>query len=490
MSVGETVATRFPTLARHWQVLRESWAVETADSRSRKSHSDPEFLPAALEIMEKPPSPGLRWLLLSLCALFTIAILWSILGKVDVVVVATGKTLPVANIKIIQPIEIGSVRAIHVKNGQHVRKGQLLVELDSTLAGADRMQEGNKLMTAEVNEARGRAILAYLSGKSAKFLAPANAPPPMVAAQERMIQASIGEYEAERASLAQSRAERGADLASAQAEIEKLRQTLPLVEQQLEARRQLSERGYFSKLKLLEYEQLRVEHIQNIRVHEANAARAHAAMANLDAQIVKLRESLAKSTATDFATAQDESSVRTEDVRKTERRLQFQAIRSPVDGTVQQLAINTVGGIVQPAQALMVVVPDGSEIEVEAQIQNKDIGFVREGQDVRVKLEAYPFTEYGLIDGVIQTISRDAVEMPQQANPNQKDERGTRSASGGLVYAARIRLSRNAIRIAGRDQLIAPGLAVQAEIKTGERRIIAYLLSPIARSLDEAGRER
>jgi hemolysin D len=149
-----------------------------------------------------------------------------------------------------------------------------------------------------------------------------------------------------------------------------------------------------------------------------------------------------------------------------------------------------VGGIVQPAQALMVVVPDGSEVEVEAQIQNKDIGFVREGQAVRVKLEAFPFTEYGLIDGVIQTISRDAIEMPQQANPNQKDERGTRSASGGLVYAARIRLSRNTIRLAGRDQLIAPGLAVQAEIKTGERRIIAYLLSPIARSLDEAGRER
>lgn len=490
MSVSTLLGERFPTLARHLQVLRESWSAETEAARMRKQHSDPEFLPAALEIMEKPPSPGLRWLLLSLCGLFAIALAWSFIGKVDVVVVATGKTLPVANVKIIQPIEIGSVRAIHVHNGQHVRKGQLLIELDPTVAGADRVQEGNKLLTAELNEARGRAVLAYLDGRSPTFVPPANAPRPLVEAQQGMIRAAIGEYEAERASLIEARAEKAADLAAAEAEIAKLRQTLPLLDQQLDARRQLTGRGYFAKLKLLEYEQLRVEHVQNIAVQQANAARARAAMANLDAQAVKLKQGLAKSTATEFATAQDESSVRTEDVRKTERRLQFQAIRSPVDGTVQQLAVNTVGGIVQPAQALMVVVPDGSEVEVEAQVQNRDIGFVREGQAVRVKLEAYPFTEYGLIDGTVATISRDAIELPQQANPSQKDERGNRSASDGLVYSARIRLSRNYIRVVGRNQMISPGLAVQAEIKTGERRIIEYLLSPISRSLDEAGRER
>jgi hemolysin D len=125
---------------------------------------------------------------------------------------------------------------------------------------------------------------------------------------------------------------------------------------------------------------------------------------------------------------------------------------------------------------------------VEAQILNKDIGFIREGQSVRVKLEAYNFTDYGLIEGVVETISRDAIDLSQSGGP-LKDDKG-RPVQVGLVYAARIRLLTHTIRIAGRDQAIGPGLAVQAEIKTGERRIIQYLLSPIAKTMNEAGRER
>jgi hemolysin D len=138
---------------------------------------------------------------------------------------------------------------------------------------------------------------------------------------------------------------------------------------------------------------------------------------------------------------------------------EYQQIHSPVSGTVQQLAIATIGGIVQPAQILMVVVPDGSEIEVDAQIQNKDIGFVREGQKVRVKLEAFPFTDYGLIDGVVETISRDAIDTSQDRS--QQRDKDNRPVQQGLIYAARIRLMKNTIRIAGRDQVIGPGLAVQ-----------------------------
>ena len=127
---------RFPNVARHVAILKESWKQQNEAQANARPQSDHEFLPAALEIMEKPPSPGLRWLLLSLCALFTIALAWSFIGKVDVVATASGKVIPSGNVKIIQPIEIGYVRKIHVKNGQHVEAGQLLVELDPTLAGA------------------------------------------------------------------------------------------------------------------------------------------------------------------------------------------------------------------------------------------------------------------------------------------------------------------------------------------------------------------
>jgi hemolysin D len=480
-------AAKFPTLSHHWRVLKISWTMQDEADKTRRPISDHEFLPAALEIMEKPASPGLRMLLLLLCGLFTIALIWSAIGKVDVVAVASGKVIPSANVKIIQPIEIGSVRAIHVRNGQHVQKGQLLVELDPTLAGADEAQAGQQLLSSNVLRARNAAVLAYLAGRPARFVAPPGTPPAVVRNQDQFVRTAIAEYEAQRASFAQQRAQQAAELASAQAEIAKLKMTLPLVDKQLAARKELSDKGYFSKLKMLEYEQLRLEHIQNIAVQEASAAKARASMGALDAESAKLREGFAKGAVIELSEATDKSALAEEELRKSVRRRAFQQLRAPVSGTVQQLVLATIGGVVQPAQPLMVIVPDGSDVEVEAQILNKDIGFVREGQKVRVKLEAYPFTDYGLIEGTVATISRDAIDQSQQGA--QRDEKN-RPIQPGLVYAARVRLHQRTIKVAGKDQPIGPGLAVQAEIKTGERRIIQYLLSPIAQALDEAGRER
>ena len=204
-------------------------------------------------------------------------------------------------------------------------------------------------------------------------------------------------------------------------------------------------KGYLSKLKLLEYQQLRVEHIQNIEVQRANAARARAQIAQIDAELRQLRGTFGRTAITAVVEGQDRSRVGREEVTKSTRRAEFQQLRAPVAGTVQQLAIGTVGGVVQPAQALMVIVPDNAKPVVEAQILNRDIGFVRTGQPVRVKLEAYPFTDYGIIPGVVETISRDAIDTSQQGAP-QRDDKG-RSAQQGLVYAARIRLKRRTIKV-------------------------------------------
>jgi len=470
MSLAESMSN----LGHHWRVLRTAWRMETQAAGSRKPQLDHEFLPAALEIMEKPPSPGLRWLLLILCSLFAIALVWACFGRVDTVAVATGKVIPSANVKIIQPIEIGAVRAIHVRNGQRVKRGELLIELDPTLAGADDAQAVQGLLSAQLVQARNDALLAYLTTGRIAYAPPPGTPPETARIQDRFVRTAIAEYEAQKASLTESRAQSMAELAAADAEIAKLRKTLPLVDQQLEGRRKLTEQGYFSKLKLLEYEQLRVEHIQNIAVQESAAAKARASIADLEAQILRLRETFGKTAFTELSEAVDKGSVASAEIRKTARRRQYQELRSPVDGVVQQLAVNTIGGVVQPAQALMVVVPSAAEVEVEAQILNRDIGFIREGQSVRVKLEAFPFTDYGLIEGEVVSISRDAIQ----------DEKR------GLIYSVRVRLKQRTIRIAGQDRLIGPGLAVQAEIKTGRRRIIQYLLSPIAQTLDEAGRER
>jgi hemolysin D len=494
-------AERFPTLARHSQVLRESWRAQNEADKAFKPKAEHEFLPAALEIMEKPPSPGLRWLLLMTCVLFVLALIWAIIGKIDVVATAAGKTVPGENVKIVQPIEIGAVRAIHVQNGQFVKKGELLIELDPTIATADEAQSTQSLRSAQIIKARNDALLAHLRGAPARFVAPEGTSPDIVATEEAFVRNAVAQYEAQKSALIQQRAESEADLAATKAEITKLEEALPYIDRQLNARAELAEKGFFSTLKLLEYEQLRAEHVRNIEVQRANFARSEASIRRLDAELLALRAGFGRTAVTDFAEAESEAGLASEQLRKAARMRQYQELRAPVDGVVQQLAVTTVGGIVQPAQPLMVIVPcsgggtDASScnggVTVEAFVQNKDIGFVKVGQRVAVKLEAFNFTDYGLIEGKVTTISRDAIDQSQAPAGSVRDENG-RPIQPGLVYAAKVELAcgpKDPARHPLCDR-VQPGMAVQAEIKTGRRRIIQYLLSPISQALSEAGREK
>ena len=496
------LAERFPTLAKHGQVWREAWQRQNEADQAFKAKEEHEFLPAALEIMEKPPSPGMRALLLLTCTLFVLALLWAIIGKIDVVATAAGKTVPVGNVKVVQPLEMGSVRAIHVQNGQFVRKGDLLIELDATLSDADEAQSSQSLLSAQLLKARNDALLAHLQGRPARFVAPQGTTPEEAATEQAYVDSAVAQFEAQSASLAQQRAENRAQLSASEAEVAKLREALPFIDQQMSARAELAEKGFYSKLKLLEYEQMRAEQLRNIQVQEANAQRARASIGRLDAEIRALRANFGKAAVTEFADASRQASLAGEEVRKAQRRRAFQELRAPVDGVVQQLSVTTIGGVVQPAQALMVVVPcergPASEFEscsgavaVEAFVQNKDIGFVSPGQRVAVKLEAFNFTDYGLIEGTVTNISRDAIDQSQQPAGSARDDNG-RPIQPGLVYAAKIDLPcapQNPHRAPLCDR-VQPGMAVQAEIKTGQRRIIQYLLSPISKATSEAGRER
>jgi hemolysin D len=482
-------------------VLKLSWRDQNERQSQARPRAEHEFLPAAQEIIEKPPSPGLRWLLLGTCVFFILALGWAFIGRVDVVAVASGKIVPAGNVKLIQPLEIGTVRAIHVRNGQFVHAGDLLVELDPTLVTAEESQSSQTLANARVLQARNDALLAHLAGRPARFIAPPGTPEDVVRTEQQLVANAIAEYDAAMASLREQRAEKQADLDAANAEIAKLKESVPYIDKQLAARRELAAKGYYSKLNLLQYEQDSNEHIRSIDVQVANAARARASIGEIDAEIARMRGNFGKTAANDLAEASGKAGLASEDLRKSERRRELQALRSPVDGIVQQLAVSTIGGVVQPAQPVMVVVPCSSargapdpaecasSVEVEAMVQNKDIGFVRPGQRVAVKLEAFNFTDFGLVDGIVETISRDAIETSAKGGEGN----GSKPApQDNLVYAARIRLlcgGRDARRSPLCDR-VRPGMAVQAEIKTGSRRIIQYLLSPLSKSLQEAGRER
>ncbi len=494
----------------HWQVFRAALAFEKQREAHAKRYSETEFLPAALEVMETPPSPLARLLLLAMCALVGIAVLWSIFGKVDVVAVGQGKIIPEAQVKVIQWGGTGGgsdgltgvVRAIHVVEGQEVKAGQLLLELDPTMTGADAAQATRGLMSAELDRARARAIGRYLQNGRINSVAPQGTPQDVASTQRQLIRSTIAEYEAKAASLREQRGEKRAELDAAREERAKIEQTLPLLQQQVDARAELAEKGYGSKLLLWQAQELLVERQKNLSIQAANIARAQAAISTIDMQLAQAKQELTRGTLTDLAKAQDDASLRGEEIKKATQRTALTRIRAPVDGTVTQLSLHTIGGVIQAAQPLMVIVPKDARLIVEAQLQNKDIGFVRQGQQVHIKLEAFPFTDYGMIDGTLTTLSADAVPQEVNTQSQKSNSKAAESgqAQGGLVYTARIALDTKSItqllQKAGCTpnapclRKITPGMAATAEIKTGQRRIIKYLLSPIAKTASEAGRER
>lgn len=462
------------TLARHWDVLKESWAQETERGKSRTTWRETDFLPAALEVIETPPNPLGRMLLWTMIAFVAVGILWACLAKIDVVAVAPGRIIAADRNKLVQAADAGVVRAIYVRDGQAVKAGQVLVALDPTTAGADFAQAEQALLTARIDEARIRALLAGLGGRSATFVAPTGTPAEVAVTQQALIRSRLAELGAQVATLQQQAAEARAQAAGAAAEGARLRDTLPLLTERVEKRRVLAEKGYASKLTQLELEQQRIDHERQIGIQAQTARRAQASIAGVQAQIAMSRAEAQRELFAELAKAEAEGRQREEELKKADRRSRLQLVRAPADGVVQQLAVYTTGAVLKAADPILVVVPSGAKLILEAQVLNRDIGFVKVGQAVTVKLEAYPFTRYGTLEGELVQLSRDAVQ----------DEKL------GPVYQARVALRERTLQVDGRQERLAPGLVASAEIRTMTRRVIDFLLSPLERRVVEAGRER
>jgi hemolysin D len=471
------LATSLPTggaLRRHWQVLKESWALDSELRKSRKHWRETDFLPAALEVMERPPSPLGRVIMWTLFAFLGLALTWSILARVDVVAVASGKVASAGKNKLVQAPDGGVVRRIHVEDGQKVVRGQPLVTLDPTATGAELSQARSRLETAELDAARAQTLLAALKGRSRAFDPPAGTAPETIALQDELIASRLAELRAKVSALREQASEAEAMSAGASADVARLSQTLPFLSERVEKRRELASKGYASRLSQLELEQVLVDHRRQIDVQVENSNRARASLAAVHQQIAMARAEAVREVLADLSKARSEARLAREELTKADQRSRFQVVRSPVDGVVQQLAVYSEGAVLKPADPILVVVPDNAKLIIEAQVLNRDIGFVRAGQNVMVKLEAFPFTRYGTLDGTLTRISRDAVQ----------DEKL------GPVYQAIVAVEPPDDRARAAGVSVSPGLAATAEIKIRDRRVIDYLLSPLERRVSEAGRER
>lgn len=461
-------------LSHNWQVLKTSWKAESERRKGFMPSAEIDFLPAALEVIERPVSPTARVVTWAALILLAITIIWLVFGRVDVVASASGKLMPAGNVKMVQSPAPGVVRAIHVRNGDVVKQGQALLDLDPTLSGADLAQAQKALAAAELEAARNRAIADALSGKGLNFRPPANTPNEVVDTQRRLIAAQIAEVEASTASLAAARATALSDADAAHAQVAKLSDTVPILDRQIENMNRLDAKGYAPGQRLLELQRQRRSEAGERDVARTQISRGLSEARKLERQIVEIREQARLQALTDLAKAEAEAILRREEVTKAGQKNRFERLRAPTDGTIQQLEVHTIGGVVEAAKPLMVLVPSQDGLEVEAMILNKDVGFIHPGQAAAVKLEAFPFTRYGTVPGRVKRISRDAVQ--------DKDL--------GLVYVATISLERSWIEVEENRIALSPGLAATVDIRTGTRAIISYLLSPLQTSIAQAAREK
>ncbi|MDJ0662202.1 MAG: HlyD family type I secretion periplasmic adaptor subunit [Crocosphaera sp.] len=442
--------------------------------RGKRTADERAFLPAALEILETPASPAARWTGILLAVFFTIAIAWSVIGTIDMVAVAQGRIVPAGGVKQIQPRDIGVVRSIHVKNGQHVTQGEILVRLDPTESEVDHDQLVKERAVAEIDLARLHAMLRRLDGAAGPFQTPDGADPVSAEMAEQRLNSDMAAFEARISALDAEMARAIADRDSVRAEIQKLRLTLPLIEEREQALARLVEKGVSPRPNWLEVKTQLIETQQEVAIQTSRLAEAEAAMVAAVMNQDQVRAEAKRETLAEFQETRRTYDQAVLALKKAALNEELQTLRAPADGVIQQLAVHTVGGVVQPAEPLMVLVPDDAPLEISAMVLNKDKGFVRAGHKAEIKIESFPFTKYGLIPGDVQHLSGDAIQDEQL----------------GLVYEARVALNETTILADGETVPLTPGMNVTVEVKTGERQIIEFLISPLLRYQDEAFRER
>lgn len=445
----------------------------------RDVHTDPnQFASDILRIQTTPPRPMPRAVLGIALALFVVALLWSACGRLDIVAVAQGKLVPQSSLKIVQPAEAGIVKEILVQEGQQVKAGQILMRMDPTLALADLNALRTELQQKSIAI---RRIDAELAGQP--FVAGSNDPPQLFREAEAQY---LANRRAEEAAIAQERAarERSREEMSRATETKsKLEQTLPHYRTQDEAFQKLVKDGFAGRIMADDKARERIEKEQDYRTQGFVVAREQANMTLSEKKIAQLETDYLRRLRTERAELSDRVQRLQQDVAKQDHRHALLELKAPQDGRVKDLATHTVGTVAQPGTILMTLVPVEESLLAEVWLSNEDVGFVRPGQPVKLKLAAFPFQKYGMLDARSEQVAADAADR-QEAGADQ----GKQVAQ--LAYRTSVSLDKQILKADGMSYRLASGMQVSAEIKLGERTVLEYLLPPVRKVFHEAGRER
>lgn len=464
-------------LQRHLQVFMQVWRErKKLDAIKKREGAELEFLPAALEIQETPPSPIGRAIIFTVIIFFLLAILWATFGKIDIVTVAQGKIIPTDRIKLIQPLELGVIKGIHVREGQQVKAGDLLIELDSTNSGADMARLEKELEAATMARLRVNTLMASINADKIKatLVMASVSQSEEHNIQSRLLNQQYSEYRSHFGARKSELEKRRAERAAIEASVIKLQATLPLITQRAESMKKLSDENMVPEHSSLEIEEQRITQQQDLIINQNRLEESDAAIREAEYQLSQFKAEYRGTVLAELAETERQYNAVEKEYIKAKQRNGQQRLTASIDGTVQQLVVHTIGGVVTPAQELMRIVPRDGILEVEAWLENKDIGFVDEGMQAEVKVDAFPFTKYGMIDAEIIDLSNDAIADEVR----------------GLVFAARVLLKSATMQVGNKIVNLSPGMTVAVEVKTGQRRVIEFFLAPLLRYKQESIRER
>jgi len=453
------------------------------DTESSKEHRKlaPEklaFLPAALEIQAAPPPKWSRSLLWAISGLIVMLILWASWAEIDIIATAQGKIVPSGRVKVIQPLETGVVKTIFVKEGQQVKAGDKLIALDNTAsqADADRLSNEWRGLTADLSRLQHliHAVEKQKNTTDIYLSAQQDGLPPLALNQRLLLESSLQEYQSKIDSFLSEIVKLKAEEKAIRISITRLTKTLPLITEQVESLKSLLSESLVSRNQYLELEQERINQEEMLNLEGANAEQIIASILSAKQNLTAYRAEIRRNTLQEINQLTRQSESTKQELTKAKRLTSLRILTSPVGGTVEELVVATIGGIVTPAQELLKIVPNGQVLEIEAGLLNKDIGFVHTGQIAEIKIDSFPFTKYGVIDGEVIDISADAIEHEQM----------------GLLFPLKASMKTDEINVDGKWVKLKPGMSVTVEIKTGTRRLMEFLLAPLMRGVSEGARER
>lgn len=449
------------------------------NERSAKAADERDFLPTLLAITDSPPPKLPRMILLSVLALVAVLLLWAVVGRLDVVASAEGRLVPQSKLKIVQPADAGIVVDILVHEGQPVQSGQVLMRLDPQLLDADRGAVGSEHAQLGLQL---RRIDAELSGVTLQRAA--DDPPALFEAVSRQGQAHRLAYldalATERTAADKVRHE----LQAAQAVLAKIETTLPIAQRSADSYAKLQRDGFVSPLAADEKQRELLEKMQDLRAQQATIASLQALLLNSDKRQAQLTSTYRSDLLSERATLDAQRRRLSGEKAKLEHKSELLQLRAPQAGIVKDLSTHTVGTVVAPGSVLMSLVPLNEPLRAEVMVRNEDAGFIHLGQPVRLKLVAYPFQKYGMIEGTIDHIG------PDVADPSTGSRDGLDPAQTFAHYPVWVKLSQQTLIVDGKPLSLAPGMQVVADIHQGRRSVLEYLLSPLQRAWMEAGRER